>query len=105
MKQTFIEASVTSTHDVQHSEDPLWKHIERNPENWLWIVIIENEQNQVLEMFISIKFDVESNEITPAIVLKRWHEEYEMSTENNIKKVYRATQIVELEKQQGQIWN
>jgi hypothetical protein len=31
------------------------------------IVISENNQNRVLETFISIKFDAENNETTPAI--------------------------------------
>ena len=31
------------------------------------IVIFENNQNQVLETFISMKFDAENNETTPAI--------------------------------------
>ena len=69
------------------------------------IVISGNNQNQVLETFISIKFDAECNETTPAIVFLRFHEDSEMFTKNNIKKVSGSTQIVELEKKQGQIWN
>ena len=69
------------------------------------IVIFENNQNQVLEMCMAMKFDAECNETTPAIISNRCHEDYEMFTENNIQKVSRTTQIVELEKKQGQIWN
>ena len=69
------------------------------------IVISENTQNEVLETFIYIKMDVESNETTPAISFLRFHEDSEMFTKNNIKKVSGSTQIVEIEKNQGQIWN
>ena len=41
------------------------------------IVIFENNQNQVLEMFMAMKFDAECNETTPAIIIHRWHEDYE----------------------------
>ena len=37
------------------------------------VVISENNQNQVLETFISMKFDAECNETTPAISLHRFH--------------------------------
>ena len=69
------------------------------------MVIIENDQNQVLEMFISMKFDVESNETTPAIILYRFYEDYEMFTKKDVKSWSSRTQIVELEKKQRQIWN
>ena len=41
---------------------------EGNQENYFYeIVICENNQNQNLETFISIKINAEYNEITPAI--------------------------------------
>ena len=49
--------------------------------------------------------DAENNETDPVIAFLRLHEDYEMFTENNIKKVYVPTQIVKIEKNQGQIWN
>ena len=49
--------------------------------------------------------DAESNETAPVIAFLRFHEDSEMFTKNNIKKVWFTTQIVELEKKQGQIWN
>ena len=49
-------------------------------------------------MVIYIKKDAESNETTPAISFLRFHEDSEMFTKNNIKKVWCSTQIVELEK-------
>ena len=66
------------------------------------IVISENNQ-KVLEMCMAMKFNPECNETTPAIIINRFHEDYEMFTENNIKEVLGTTQIVELEKKQGQI--
>ena len=39
------------------------------------IVIFENNQNQVLETFISMKFDAECNKTTPVIELYRCHED------------------------------
>ena len=39
------------------------------------IVIFENNQNQLLETFISMKFDAECNETTPAILFPRFHED------------------------------
>ena len=65
----------------------------------------ENDQNQVLEMFISMKFDGESNETTPAIISYRFHEDSKMFTKKDVKSWSNTTQIVELEKKQGQIWN
>ena len=44
------------------------------------ILIFENNQNQVLGTFISMKFDAECNETTPAIILHRFHEDYETFT-------------------------
>ena len=61
--------------------------------------------NGVMDMFIHVKMDAESNETAPVITFIRLHEDSEMFTKNNIKKVSRATQIVELEKKQGQTWN
>ena len=68
-------------------------------------MISENTQNEVLETFICIKMDAESNETIPEISLLRLHEDYEMLKKNNIKKVSGSTQIVKFEKKQGQIWN
>ena len=45
------------------------------------IVISENEQNQVLKTFTSMKSDSECNETTPAIIFRRCHEDYEIITE------------------------
>ena len=56
-------------------------------------------------MFIYVRMGAENNETTPVIVFLRFHEDSEMFTKNNIKKVSGSTQIVELEKKQGQIWN
>ena len=39
------------------------------------VVISGNNQNQVLETFISMKFDAECNETTPAISFDRFHED------------------------------
>ena len=44
------------------------------------IVIFENNQNQVLETFISMKFDAECNETAPAIAFPRFHEDSEIFT-------------------------
>ena len=69
------------------------------------IMISENNQNQVLETFISIKFDAECNETTPAILFLRFHEDFSIYTKKASKGWPRRTQIVEIEKKQGQIWN
>ena len=69
------------------------------------IVIFENNQNQVLEMFMAMKFDAECNETTPAIIIHRFHEDYEIFTKKRRQTKSVSTQIVELEKKQGQIWN
>ena len=69
------------------------------------IVISENTQNEVLETFIYIKMDAECNETTPAISFPRFHEDSEMFTKKDVKSWSGRTQIVELEKKQGQIWN
>ena len=37
------------------------------------VVISENNQNQLLETFISMKFNAECNETTPAISFHRFH--------------------------------
>ena len=58
----------------------------KNPDSR--IVISENNQNQVLETFISMKFDAECNETTPAIILHRFHEDYEMFTKMTSKKLW-----------------
>ena len=69
------------------------------------IVISENTQNKVLETFISMKFDTECNETTPEIIFHRFHEYYKILTKMTSKSWSRSTQIVKLEKKQGQIWN
>ena len=69
------------------------------------IVISENDQNRVMEMLICMKFDAECNETTPAILFLRVHDDSEMVTKKGVKKWSRETEIVELEKKQGQIWN
>ena len=51
-----------------------------------------------------MKFNAESNETTPAISFIRFHEDYEMFTKKDIKKVPGTAQIVEFEKKQGQTW-
>ena len=56
-------------------------------------------------MFIYIKMDTESNETAPAIAFLRFHRDSEMFTKKQHQKVSVSTQIVELEKKQGQIWN
>ena len=69
------------------------------------IVFSENTQNEVLETFIYIKMDAEKDETAPAIAFLRLHEDYEMFTKKQHQKVSGSTQIVEIEKKQGQIWN
>ena len=54
------------------------------------ILISENNQNKVLETFISMEFDAECNETTPDIVLYRCHEDYELITKKDIKKSARG---------------
>ena len=49
------------------------------------IVISENTQNEVLETFIDIKMDAESNETAPVIAFLRVHEDSEMSTKKSQK--------------------
>ena len=61
--------------------------------------------NRVLEMFIYIKMDAESNETRPAISFLLFHEDYEIFAKNNVRSWSIRSQIVELEKKQGQIWN
>ena len=43
------------------------------------IMIRKNNQNQFLETFISIKFDAECNETTPAISFGRFYEDFYIS--------------------------
>ena len=69
------------------------------------VVISGNNQNQVLETFIYMKFDAECNKTTPVIESYRFHEDSEMFTKNDVRKVRRRTQIVKSKKKQGQIWN
>ena len=68
-------------------------------------MISENYQNQFLGTFISIEFDAECNETAPAILFHQCHEDSEILAKNDIKGWSIATQIVKLEKKQGQIWN
>ena len=58
-----------------------------------------------METFISMKSDAECNETTPAISFDRFKENYEILTTHDIKSLSVSTQIVELKKKQGQIWN
>ena len=49
--------------------------------------------------------DGENNKTTPAISFSRFHEDFDMVTKKGVKRRARRTQIVELQKKQGQIWN
>ena len=69
------------------------------------VVISGNNQNQVLETFNNMKVDVECNKTTPVIESYRLHGYYEILRKMTSNKVPRRTQIVELEKKQGQMWN
>ena len=72
-------------------------------------MISENNLNQMLETFISIKIDAEYNETTPMMSFDRFHKDFTICLKNKAKhltkKASRSTQIVELEKNQRQIWN
>ena len=46
------------------------------------IVISENTQNKILETFISMKFDTECNETTPAIIFNLFHDYYKILTKH-----------------------
>ena len=61
-------------------------HHEKNPKTGDEIVFLENNQNQVLEMFMAMKVDAEFNETTPAIIIHRVHEDYEIFTKKTSKK-------------------
>ena len=50
------------------------------------IVNFENNQNQILEMFISMKFGAECKKTTPAISFPRFHEDSEIVTKMTSKK-------------------
>ena len=52
-----------------------------------------------------MKFDAECNETTHEIILYRFDEEYEILTKMMSESWSSTTQIVELEKKKGQIWN
>ena len=52
---------------------------------YLKIVFFENDQNKVLETFISMKFDAECDENIPDIVLYQFHEDYELLTKKTSK--------------------
>ena len=80
-------------------------HHEKNKKTDSKIVISENTQIQVLETFISMKFDTECNEITPAIIFLRFNDYYKMLTQMTSKSWSGPTQIDKIEKKQGQIWN
>ena len=62
------------------------------------IVMSKNNQNKVLETFISIKFYAECNETTPDIVLYRFHEDYELLTKKDVKKSARGIQHSQVRK-------
>ena len=68
------------------------------------VVISENNQNQVLETFISMKFDAECNETTPAISFHRFHGNIQNDANLRNKTVNGRAQIVKFEKKQRQIW-
>ena len=79
---------------------------QRNQENTICeIVISENNKNPMLDTFISMKMDAEYNENTPTISFDRFHENSEIFTKmtSNVGRV--SSEIVELEKNQGQIWS
>ena len=69
------------------------------------IVISENNQNKVLETFISIKFDTECNETIPDIVLYGFHKDYELLTKKNVKQSARGIQNSQIRRKKRQIWN
>ena len=61
-----------------------------------------------LDMFVYMKFDADCNENTPAISSPRFHKDSNMRTQNEVKSVPKLlgrAWIVELEKNQWQIWN
>ena len=69
------------------------------------IVISENYQNQVLEMLISMKFDVNTMRLLSRSHSLNFMKILKWSQKKRHNKWSRQTQIVELEKKQGQIWN
>ena len=48
-------------------------------------VISDKNQNPILETFISMKYDTECNETTPAIVFYRFHEDSEKNVNFRVK--------------------
>ena len=57
-------------------------------------MISENNQNQILETFISMKMDAEYNETTPAISFDRLHVDFDIvskSHQNSNQKASRST--------------
>ena len=52
-----------------------------------------------------MKIDAEYNENVPAIALGRFHEDFFISTKRSSNVVSVVSEIVELEKNQRQIWN
>ena len=58
------------------------------------LVISENNQNQDLETFISMKSDAGCNETTPAISFDRFHENSEILTKITLRQQYVHYQIV-----------
>ena len=52
-----------------------------------------------------MKSDAKCNETTPAILFDRCHEDSEILTKIASESWYSTTQIVKLEKTQGQVWN
>ena len=80
------------------------------------IVISENTQNKSLETLISMKFDTECNETTPAMSFHRFHDYYEILTRmtSESRPVPSQTSFLfhkknktkqNKTKQKGQIWN
>ena len=69
------------------------------------IVISEKNQNQDLETFISMRLDAECNETTPAIPFYRFHEDSTILAKMTSKVGRMSSEILKLEKNQGQIWN
>ena len=62
------------------------------------ILISENNQNKILETFISMKFDAECNETILDIVLYRFHEDYDILTKMTSKNRPMSSQIFKLNK-------
>ena len=71
-------------------------------------MIRTNNLNQFPETLISMEFDAECNETTPAISFDRFHEDFEIITEINqilFKKTSGQVSDVNPQKIEAQIWN